>query len=474
MNASDLGTAVLNPTPLNPAISNAGVAGQPLSFVNWFRSAAPYIHAFRGKTFVIAFGGNVLNLPKVLESITHDINVLNSLGIKIVIVFGARPQVDDECQKLNIVSKRHLDIRITDDLSLLAVKRAVGIARMDIEAAFSKDLPNTPMADSDIDLVSGNFVTAQPLGVRGGVDFMHTGLVRKVDAATIHNILDRGDMVLLPPFGYSPTGEAFNLSMEDVAKSAAIALAADKLIFLSDQEGFLDSQINPPQLVRSATTLEMQNLLSASVSANKKNAGQTMTELERYAQNAVSACQQGVPRAHLISFLQDGATLLELFSHEGVGTMISQAAIEIIRPAQIKDLSSIVKLIEPLEQNGTLIKRGRKVIEREIASFYVVEHDKRIVGCAAMHKFEEERSAEIACVAIAAGYQDKKFGEKLLQHVIRIAKSSNYQQLFALTTRSAHWFIEHGFVPHEVKDLPNKRQETYNHERKSQVLIYQL
>jgi len=205
-------------------------------FVHWFRSAAPYIHGFRGKTFVIAFGGELVADGGFVQ-LAHDVNLLNSLGVRLVLIHGVRPQVEARLTENGTAIRYVNGLRVTDDAALACVKEAAGTVRVEIEALLSLGLANTPMAGADIRVASGNFVTAQPLGVRDGVDLLHTGEVRKIDAAAIRRRLDQHDIVLLSPIGYSPTGEIFNLSLEDVATQAAVELAADKLIFLIDTEG---------------------------------------------------------------------------------------------------------------------------------------------------------------------------------------------------------------------------------------------
>jgi amino-acid N-acetyltransferase len=230
----------------------------PQDFVRWFRSATPYIHAFGGRTFVIAFGGEVID-EKQFASLSHDFNLLASLEVRLVLVHGARPQIEQRLKRYKLETKLVNGLRVTDDDAMEAVKEANGAVRVEIEAQLSMGLINSPMAGANISVASGNFVTAKPLGVRDGVDLQHTGEVRKIDATSIQKRLDQGELVLLSPLGYSPTGEAFNLSLEDVAVSAAIALDADKLIFLMDSVGIFNLR---GELLREMTAAKAKNLLS--------------------------------------------------------------------------------------------------------------------------------------------------------------------------------------------------------------------
>src|SRR5579872_3488395 len=212
----------------------------PEQFVEWLRSVAPYIHAFRGKTFVVAFPGELVSAG-ALPVLAQDLSLLHAMGIKVVVVHGSRPQVEEQLALRNVEARYHNGLRITDAAAMECAKEAAGELRLDIEAAFSQGLPNTPMAHAAIRIISGNFVTARPIGVIDGVDLELTGVTRKIAFETIHPILNAGGLVLLSPLGFSPTGEAFNLTMEDVATSAAIALRADKLIFVSETPLMLDA-----------------------------------------------------------------------------------------------------------------------------------------------------------------------------------------------------------------------------------------
>jgi amino-acid N-acetyltransferase len=430
-------------------------------FVQWLRSAAPYIHAFRGKTFVVAFPGELV-LEGALPVLAQDLSLLHALGIKIVIVHGSRPQVAEQLALRQVKENFHKGIRITDTVALECAKEAAGELRLDIEAAFSQGLPNTPMAHSSISIISGNFITARPLGIVDGIDFQLTGQPRKIAYETIHTILAGGSLVLLSPLGFSPTGEAFNLTMEDVALAAAAALRADKLIFITETPLMHDE--NKQEIrelsLEQACHLEQRQILPP--------------DIQFYLTQSIRACQSSVPRTHIVPFSLDGSVLLELFSHDGVGAMISDENLESLRAATIEDVGGIIKLIEPLEADGTLVKRGRELLEREIHYFSVIEHDGVIFGCAALYPFPNEKMAEMACLTVNSDVQSQGDGERLLKHTEKLARAAGITKLFVLTTRTAHWFLKRGFVYASVDDLPKNRQHMYNWQRKSQVLIKQL
>jgi amino-acid N-acetyltransferase len=433
----------------------------PIEFVHWLRSVAPYIHAFRGKTFVVAFPGELVTAG-ALPVLAQDLSLLHALGIKVVVVHGSRPQVAEQLALRNVEGRFTNGVRITDTAALECAKEAAGELRLDIEAAFSQGLPNTPMAHAAIRIISGNFVTARPLGVIDGVDLELTGITRKIDAETIHSILGAGGLVLLSPLGFSPTGEAFNLTMEDVAVSAAIAMHADKLVFISETPMMCD--------VGGAEIRELSSHQAEAVLL----AGFLPADTAFYLQHAIKACNSGVPRAHIVPFALDGSALLELFTHDGVGTMISHENLESLRQATIEDVGGIIKLIEPLEADGTLVKRGRELIEREIDYFSVIEHDGVIFGCAALYPFPEQKMAEMACLTVNPEVQAQGDGERILKHMENRARAIGLTKLFVLTTRTSHWFQKRGFVPATVDALPKDRQRMYNWQRKSQVLVKSL
>ena len=434
-------------------------ASKQADFVQWFRAAAPYVHAFGGRTFVIAFGGEVV-MDGSFVALTHDINLLASLGVRLVLVHGARPQIEAQLRTAGLKAKYVQGIRVTDEDALPCVKQASGQVRVEIEALLSMGLPNSPMANSDIRVASGNFVIARPRGVVDGVDMCYTGEVRKVHADAINIRLDDGELVLLSPLGYSPTGEIFNLTLEDVAAETAIALGAEKLIFLMDEPGLKSKS---GRLLRELTVSDAEKLLGK----EKQMSG----DARLYLPHAVKACRGGAARVHLISRRADGALLLELFTRDGVGSMVSRDPLEQMRDASIEDVGGIIRLIEPLESEGTLVKRSRELLEMEISRFCVIEHDGVIVGCAALYPFADEKAAELACLAVAPGYRDAGGGEQLLKYVEEKAKKQRVKRLFVLTTRAAHWFIEHGFAEAGVNSLPRQKQALYNYQRRSKVLM---
>ncbi len=425
-------------------------------FVHWFRSSSPYIHAHRGRTFVVAFGGEAVADAR-FAGLVHDIATLASLGIRLVLVHGARRQIEERLRRRGAVLRYVEGLRVTDDQALVCVKEAVGTVRVEIEARLSMGLANTPMSGARIRVASGNFVAARPLGVRDGVDYCHTGEVRRIDSAALRQRLDAGDIALLSPLGYSPTGEIFNLHAEDVATATATALNADKLLFLMEARGVLDTR---RRLIQELTPREAEQLL-----ARRKLPGETTAHL----QSAVQACRHGVDRTHLIGRKIDGALLLELFTRDGVGTLITASAYEEMRPAAIDHVGGILELIQPLEDEGILVRRSRELLETEISHFTVVERDGMVIGCAALYPFIDEGVGELACLAVHPNYRARGYGDRLLEHIERQAAGLGIARLFVLTTRASHWFRERGFAATDIRRLPVQRRALYNYQRNSKA-----
>ena len=433
------------------------------SFVRWFRQVAPYVHDFGGRTFVIAFGGEMVAERARFASFIHDLNLLAALEIRLVLVYGARPQIEAELKAKGLKSQYAQGLRVTDEQALTVVKHVGGMLRVEIEALLSQGLPNSPMARAQIRAVSGNYITARPIGVRKGVDFQFTGAVRKVDAAALSAHLDVADIVLVPFVGYSPTGEVFNLAWEDVAENVAVALQRRQAPHVHRQAA------DQPQ-GRSGVGAHRATRPQALCGKKGDLTPGTMRAIEHLAR----AVDNGVARGHLVTRRSPGSMLLELFTHAGVGTMITADAVEKLRPARIEDVRGMLELIEPLEAEGTLVKRSRELLEAEIGNFLVIEHDARIVGCAALYPFPDDKSAEFACLAVAPGVREAGYGERLLKACEERAKSLKLRRLFALTTHAAHWFLEQGFRAADVDALPERRQALYNWRRGSKVFLKRL
>ncbi len=438
------------------------------TFVPWFRSVAPYIHKFRDQVFVIGLTGEGIAAGK-LASIAQDIAMIQAMGVKIVLVHGFRPQVNEQLRLRGQEAQYSHGMRITDSVALDCAQEAAGQLRYEIEAAFSQGLPNTPMAGARVRVISGNFITARPVGLIDGVDFIHSGLVRKVDTDGIQRSLDMGALVLISPFGFSPTGEAFNLGMEDVATSVATALQSDKLIFLTEVPGIRVDASDPTSEVDTELPLADAKRLVASLPAATQP-----TDPAFYLTHCIRACEGGVERSHIIPFALDGSLLLEIYVHDGIGTMVVDEKLESMREATIDDVGGILTVIEPFERDGTLVKRDRTEIERDAGLYSIIEHDGVIFGCAALYPYPEERTGEMAALTVLPDTQSQGDGERLLKRIEARARAQGLQSIFVLTTRTMHWFLKRGFVQVGADWLPEARKRKYNWDRKSLVLVKKL
>jgi amino-acid N-acetyltransferase len=427
-------------------------------FVAWFRQSSPYIHAHRGKVLVLSFAGEALASER-FSSLIHDIALLSGLGMKLVLVPGARPQIEERLKLRNADMQIANGLRITDEVALECVKDAAGNVRVEIEALLSMGLANSPMAGARIRVASGNHVTARPIGVVDGIDYQHTGEVRRVDAQAIHAHLDKGSIVLIPPLGYSPTGEVFNINAADVASAVAMALGADKLIYLSEGD---------PLGRRSSAA---SSLVPREVDALIKRRRSMPEELVRILCNAAQACRTGVKRAHVLDRRREGVILRELFTRDGAGLLVTQEPYEQIRRAGIDDVGGILELIEPLEQSGALVKRSRELLEQEVGQFQVIERDGSIIACAALYPFAADKMGELACLAVHPEYRGGGRGDQLLERMELQARQAGLDTVFVLSTRTSHWFRERGFVPAGVDQLPGKRRDLYNWQRRSKVFV---
>ena len=442
-----------------------GDSGHPPStstFVHWLRNTAPYIHAHRGKTFVIAFPGEAVASSHFAELI-HDFALLNSLGIRLVLIHGIRPQVEQRLQARNHHSTVHQHMRVTDDLTLELVKEAAGAVRVEIEALLSMGLANSPMAEARLKVASGNLVTAKPFGIIDGIDYQHTGVVRRVDRQAIQHQLESGHLVLVSPIGFSPTGEVFNLRADEIATAIAMSIQADKLLLLSEDPQLSDTN---DAFIHQLTTLEAEQVLQQCPS---KDSDQFL-----HLQEAIRASRGGVQRVHLLDHRKPGSLLLELFTRNGAGTLISATPFEEVRQARLDDVAGIMELITPLQERGILTSRNAESIAQDIDKFFVIAQDGLITTCSALYAYPEKSMGELACVAVHPDYRTGKRGDHLLRIIEQKAVRSGLDKLFVLTTQSSHWFQEKGFLTARLEDLPKEKQLNYNNQRRSRVLIKPL
>lgn len=439
------------------------------ALVKGFRQSAPYLNAHRGKTMVIMLGGEAF-IDNNFDNIVNDIALLHSLGMRIVLVHGARPQINANLENNHCPSQYHKGIRVTNQAALDLAMQAAGRLQLTITARLSMSLNNTPMQGTQLNIVSGNFVIAQPLGVDDGIDYCHTGKVRRIDSAAINRMLDMGSIVVVGPIASSVTGESFNLMSEDVATQIAIRLKASKLIGFCSEQGIIDEHGRViPELFPNTAEEILHQFEQAPNGGNDQTSG-----TYRFLRSALTACRAGVPRCHLVSYKEDGALVQELFSFDGIGTQVVMESAEQTRQAQIQDIGGILDLIHPLEEQGILVRRSREQLEQEIHKFTIIDKDRLVIGCAALYPYLEDSMAEMACVAVHPDYRDGDRGIILLKHMTQKAKAMGVTKLFVLTTHSLHWFREQGFKEVGVDSLPMEKQNLYNYQRKSKILVLKV
>ncbi len=419
------------------------------NLVRFFREAAPYIHMHRGKTFVIAISGDALR-HKAIGELLSDVALLSTLGARIILVHGARPQIEAQLLTHKHEGLLHNGLRITDDVTLELSKAAIGAARLEIENHLNRALNRPPIVNNSLGVISGNFLTAKPVGVIDGIDHLHTGKVRKVNEQQLDQLLANGNIVLLSPLGYSPTGQIYNLRFEEVAGFTANKLKADKLIFIHDNS-------NLPELPKELNIKQLDEI---------KN-----TSSEQVFEQISNAIHHDVERAHLIDINTDGGLLLELYTRDGVGIMIDNSQYDEPRQATIDDVGGILDLIRPLEAKGVLTKRSREQLELEIENFSVIERDGKVIACAALYVIEGTEFGELACLAVHDNYRTGKRGVNLVNYIENKAKTLNVEKLLILTTQSIDWFTERGFILEKTDALPKQRQSLYNIQRQSKVMI---
>lgn len=423
----------------------------PLAMVNsvsFFREASPYIRQHQKRIFVIALPGEIMELEN-LRRIIQDIAIVSALGARIVLVHGSRPQIEARLASRQHPVSFHKGQRISDAEALLAAKESCGFLRIQLENLLSFALSQPGFSRNGLGVSSGNFVTARPIGVIDGIDFGYTGKVRRIHKEQIMAQLELDRIVLLSPLGYSPTGEAYNLPYEQLAVETAQTLAADKLLFIDD------------------TPIELPGAMSLAEAKQNQQRHPLLPQI-------IDALENQVGRVHLLNARQDGALLLELYTRQGVGSMIATNASESIRPAGIEDISGIMNIIRPLEQAGTLVKRSREQLELEINKFLVNVLDQQVIGCAALYDTGDDEVGELACMAVDPAYRSSNRGENLLKAVIAAARQQQKKRLMVLTTQTTDWFREHGFTAASVDDLPPHKKQLYNYKRNSKVFLLDI
>ncbi|MAZ66372.1 MAG: amino-acid N-acetyltransferase [Kangiellaceae bacterium] len=429
--------------------------------LDWFRNSSSYINAHRGKVVVISMPGECIDSPHFATHL-QDIALMMTLGIRVVLVYGCRPQIDRALDKAGIAPLWSGGRRITQEQDMPHLINAVNHVRSTVENTLAILRPNVVGKSQPLRFVSGNYLIAKPIGIMGGTDYQHTGLIRRIDTEGIRYQLEAGNLVVINHLAPSPVGDIFNLESTVIASELAVALNSDKLIYFlnnphaNDAEGhdlsFIDRDVDATDLSADSDTKRSNSYLAL----------------------AKESCQRGVHRVHLIDYQKEGALLLELFTLDGSGILISDSYFERLRQASIEDVQGILSLIKPLEEKGILVPRSRELIENNISNYIVIERDGLIIACASFEAFSQSNMAELSCLAVSPDYRGGARGEQLLAQIIENARNKGLNTLFILTTQSAHWFRERGFKPAPLENLPDKRQQSYNPERNSKLFVRTL
>lgn len=430
---------------------------QMADYIRWFRRASPYIQAHCGSTFVVCIPGEGLNEPNI-DYLVQDICLLHSLGIKIVICYGAKPQIDATLANNGITSQFYEGNRVSDQNTMHYITGVSGRLRALLEAQFSVYSKSLSHHGRELSVLSGNFVVAKSMGVLQGVDMMFTGNIHRVHGKTIENLLDNNHIVLIPNIGYSSTGQAYNLSHVESGRDVALALNADKLIVLHEEDY--------------AAPLREYSAKTALMTPHDNRGYQ-----QKFAVVA-TAVDRGIKRGHLLPYTHKEGLLTELFTPIGYGTMISSSSSEVIRPATGKDIGSILNITEPLEKQGILVTRSRDYLEQTIDSFMVAEIDGTVVACVALIPYESNAghidTAEFSCFVVRDYYRKTGIGKRLYSEAIKTAMEQGIKTLFALTTQTAHWFVDNGWQPIPPEDLPLEKAKTYSPSRNSKIFKLKL
>ncbi len=451
-NNDTIKTPAGDPLAPEPAMTDETEKNPALDFpIHWLRQTSPYINTHRGKTFVVWFSDSLIEADN-FTTLVHDLTLLSHLGIRLVLVHGMRVQIDAELSRRQIASQYGTDsyskrrMRITTTESLPAITAVIGDIRCQLESAFSTGLPNSPMSGAQISLMSGNLIVARPYGIRDGVDYQHTGELRKLRVQKIRTLLNAEMVVVLPPIGYSPTGEMFNLLSEDVAMQAAISLTADKLIFLHSDAGSIGSNLHE---------------ISTSDEQGKNEEQQFADSISSVIERSTYACKNGVNRCHIVDANNPDALLRELFTRDGSGLLINSGDYDNIRLADTNSVQGIMALIKPLMADGTLTHRTEQDLERQIDSFYITEREGSVICCASLQI--ANNAAQLGCLAVHPDFRASGKASEMLDHLIKVARQKKCTQLFGLSTRTGDWFLEHGFkegsaeLLHQLQRAENTR-----------------
>jgi len=419
------------------------------------RGILQYIPQFREKTFVLAVDGAIVT-DEHFATLLLDVAVLWSLNIRVVLVHGASAQVKSLAEKLHVDVSDFDGTGVTDAATLeIALTAANRLTHEILEG----------LAANDLRAASTNVITAHPMGIIQGVDHLFTGKVERVDVGLLQSLLAQGVVPVIPPLGFDGDGRTNRVNAYGVAVAVAEELKATKVIFITSQDGLIWGG----QLLRQVPVEELERLLLQDHSVFAR-------DMMSKAQYAAAACKAGIPRVHIINGLVDDGLLAEVFSNEGIGTLVYANEYQQIRPAKKKDVRAIQLLTKEGVEADELIKRSQAALEKDLGDYYIFEIDRNPVGCVALHVYPEERKGELACLYVSASHDNQGIGRTLIQFVENRARELGLHQLLALSTQAFTYFqSKAGFAEGTPDDLPPSRRERYEQSgRNSKVLVKTL
>ncbi len=419
------------------------------------RGILQYIPRYREKTFVLAIDGAIVT-DENFANILLDVAVLRSLSIRVVLVHGASAQIKALAAEQNVRATDFDGTSITDAATLkLALTAANRLTHEILEG----------LSANDLRAASTNAVIAHPLGILQGVDHLFTGKVERVDVELLQKLLDNGIVPVLPPLGFDGDGRTYRVNSDSVALAVAEALKATKLLFITNQDGIKVGD----SVIRQMPIGDLESVLALQRSA-------IYPELLSKATHAVAACKAGVPRVHVINGCVDEGLLAEVFTNEGIGTLIYANEFQQIRRAMKKDIRSIINLTKSSVASEELMKRTRSAIEKQLLDYYLFEIDRNPVACVALHAYPEQRKGELACLYVSASHENQGIGRKLIQFVENKAREMGLNELITLSTQAFTYFqSKGGFSEGTPDDLPPGRREKYEQSgRNSKVLLKKL
>ena len=416
------------------------------------RGILQYIPQFREKTFVLAIDGAIVTDENFIM-LLQDVAVLRSLNIRVVLVHGASAQIKALAEKSGVTASNGDGTGITDAATLqIAMDAANRLTHEILEG----------LAANDLRAVCPNAIVAHPLGIIQGVDHLFTGKVERVDTELLTTLLAHGIVPVIPPLGFDGDGKTYRVNSDSAAVAVAEALKAAKLIYVTALDGILVQG----RLIRQMLVADLESVL-----ALQKN--DIAPEQLSKALHAVQACKAGIPRVHVINGKVDEGLLAEVFSNEGIGTLVYANEYQQIRRALKKDVRAIQLLTKQGVETAELVKRTRAMIEKNLADYFIFEIDKNPVACVALHVFPEQKKGELACLYVSASHENRGIGKKLIQFIENKAREMNLAEMFALSTQTFAYFqSKGGFTEGTPDDLPPVRREKYDQSgRNSKVLV---